>query len=236
VPGEGAIRSANIHTSAPSCALADSRQLSPTAASTRARSPRPTPLRTSWTFLAHAQQIVTYHRRELYEQVWSESMRLLAKRDGDSNVSIADVCRTLCVPRHRALRARGTSTLGLRVRLRARSGDQGAAVDPGRAGGVARTGRSRGGTRGTRGARKVERDQHAGQVLGNWASLPLQVTQDRWRKSDVELELRLGCHHCRIRDEYLTDRVREADCHWLRVPQRASVVVQLGKAKHVSGN
>jgi len=42
---------------------------------------------------------IVYHRQQLYEQVWTEPLRALAKRYGVSDVALGEVCRKLRVPR-----------------------------------------------------------------------------------------------------------------------------------------
>src|SRR5262245_5341380 len=41
---------------------------------------------------------VTYRRAELYEQVWKEPVRTVAKRYGISDVALGKICRRLSVP------------------------------------------------------------------------------------------------------------------------------------------
>src|SRR5258705_534307 len=41
---------------------------------------------------------VTYRRTELYEQVWKEPVRTVAKRYGVSDVALGKVCRKLSIP------------------------------------------------------------------------------------------------------------------------------------------
>lgn len=41
---------------------------------------------------------VSLDREELYEQVWSEPMVLLARRYGISDVALAKICRKINVP------------------------------------------------------------------------------------------------------------------------------------------
>src|SRR5688572_28540736 len=41
---------------------------------------------------------ITYRRTELYEQVWAEPVRTVAKRYGVSDVALGKVCRRLKVP------------------------------------------------------------------------------------------------------------------------------------------
>src|SRR4051794_9945076 len=45
-----------------------------------------------------AYETVVYRRGELYEQVWTEPVRTVAKRYGISDVALAKVCRKLAVP------------------------------------------------------------------------------------------------------------------------------------------
>src|SRR2546426_612758 len=41
---------------------------------------------------------ITYRRSELYEQVWKEPVRTVAKRYGVSDVALGKICRKLSVP------------------------------------------------------------------------------------------------------------------------------------------
>lgn len=42
--------------------------------------------------------MTTYRRSELYEQAWSEPLRVIAQRYGVSDVALGKICRRLCVP------------------------------------------------------------------------------------------------------------------------------------------
>src|SRR5713226_3060728 len=53
---------------------------------------------------------------------------------------------------------------------------------------------------------------------------------------NVKLELWASVGDRRIRNQNLTNRIREADCDRLRIAVLASVVVKLCKGEHVAGN
>lgn len=42
---------------------------------------------------------ITYRRRELYEEIWAEPLRTVARRYGISDVALGKICRQLAVPR-----------------------------------------------------------------------------------------------------------------------------------------
>lgn len=57
------------------------------------------------------EETVIYRRTTLYEEIWAEPIRTVARRYGVSDVALAKVCRRLAVPRpgrgYRARRAAG---------------------------------------------------------------------------------------------------------------------------------